>query len=338
MVIAVDATGGEYAPHEIVKGVIKAAEEYKEEIALVGRKDILYVLASRYLGKLGITIVDASQAIEPNEAPLEAIRSKPDSAIVVGINLVRDGKASAFVSAGNSGAVFAAALLNLGKIEGVPRPAIGSLINITPDLPIFLIDAGANIDCRPEHLVWFANLGNLYVSQVLGIVSPRVGLLSNGEEENKGNKLIKESHKLLKKSPLNFIGNIEGQDILKGTAEVIVADGFTGNIVLKTIEGVGDNWLHSLSQAGQVFAKAYRLPLRVLRRDIGMDSWTQRLDYREYGGACLLGGNGDVIIAHGRSRSKAIKNAIGLAKQSVERGICQRIKDENYEQVGLDGK
>jgi len=335
MVIAIDATGGEYAPHEIVKGAIKAAQEHKVEIALVGRRDILYVLAGRYLGKLGMTIIDASQAIGPNESPLEAIRSKPDSSIVVGINLVRDGRASAFVSAGNSGAVFAAALLNLGKIKGVPRPAIGSFINITPATPIFLIDAGANVDCRPEHLVWFANLGNLYVSQIIGINSPRIGLLSNGEEETKGNKLIKETHKLLKSSGLNFIGNIEGQDILRRAAEVIVTDGFTGNIVLKTIEGVSDSWLHSLSQAGQVFAKAYRLPLRALHRDIGMDSWAQRLDYREYGGACLLGVNGNVIIAHGRSQSKAIKNAIGLAKQTVERGICQKIKEGRYEQVGL---
>ncbi len=328
MVIAIDATGGEYAPHEIVKGAIKAAQEYKVEIALVGRRDILYVLAGRHLGELGMTVIDASQAIGPNESPLAAIRSKPKSSIIVGINLVRDGRASAFVSAGNSGAVVAAALLNLGKIKGVPRPAIGSFINITPLTPVFLIDAGANVDCRPEHLAWFANLGNLYVNQILGISSPRIGLLSNGEEESKGNKLIKESHKLLESSALNFIGNIEGQDILKRTVEVIVTDGFTGNIVLKTIEGVSDNWLHSLSQAGQVFAKAYRLPLRALHRDIGMGSWTQRLDYREYGGACLLGGNGNVIIAHGRSQSKAIKNAIGLAKQTVERGICQRIKEE----------
>jgi len=335
MIIAVDATGGEYAPHEIVKGAIKAAQEYEVEIALVGRRDILYVLAGRNLGKLGMTIIDASQAIGANEPPLEAIRSKPNSSIVVGVNFIRDGKASAFVSAGNSGAVFAAALLNLGRIKGVPRPAIGCFINITPDNPTFLIDAGANVDCRPEHLAWFANLGNLYVSQILGINSPRIGLLSNGEEESKGDKLIKGSYKLLKSSALNFIGNIEGQDILRRAAEVIVTDGFTGNIVLKTIEGVSDIWLNSLSQAGQVFAKAYRLPLRILRRDIGMDSWTQRLDYREYGGACLLGVNGNVIIAHGRSQSKAIKNAIGLAKQTVERGIRQRIEEESYEQVDL---
>jgi len=222
-------------------------------------------------------------------------------------------------------------LLNLGKIEGIPRPAIGSFINITPPSPLFLIDAGANVDCRPEHLVLFAHLGHLYVSQIIGISSPRIGLLSNGEEETKGNKLIVESHKLLKKTKLNFIGNIEGQDILKGAAEVIVTDGFTGNITLKTIEGISDTWLYSLSQAGQVFAKVYSIPLRVLRRDIGMGSWSKRLDYREYGGACLLGVKGNVIIAHGRSQAKAIKNAIGLAKQTAERSISHIIEQESHD-------
>ncbi len=331
MIIAVDAAGGEYAPHEMVKGAIKAAQEYKVGIALVGDKSILHVLASRYLKKLDLDIVEANQVIELHESPLRAVRSKPDSSIVVGINLVKDGIVSAFVSAGNSGAVVAAALLNLGKIEGVLRPAIGSFININPPMPTFLIDAGANVDCRPEHLVWFAHLGNLYVSQILGISSPRVGLLSNGEEKTKGNKLVIESHKLLKKTNLNFIGNIEGQDIPKGAAEVIVTDGFTGNIVLKTLEGMSDTWLYSLSQTRQIFAKAYRLPLKALHYDMDMSSWDKRLDYRQYGGACLLGVNGNVIIAHGRSQAKAIKNAIGLAKQTAERGISQIIREESHE-------
>jgi len=335
MLIAVDASGGEHAPSEIVKGALEAAQDYNVDIALVGRRVILHVLASRYSKKTNFTIIDASQVVGPQESPVRAIQSKPNSSIVVGINLVRDGTAAAFVSAGNSGAVVAASLLNLGKIKGVSRPALGSFINITPPTPIFLLDAGANVDCRPEHLVWFAKLGNLYVNQILGISSPRIGLLSNGEEEAKGNKLTKETHQLLKSSGLNFIGNIEGHDIVKRTAEVIVTDGFTGNIVLKTIEGVSGNWLYSLSQAGQVFAKAYRLPLRALRRDIGMGSWAQRLDYREYGGACLLGVNGNIIIAHGRSQAKAIKNAIGLAKETAERGICERIKAEHYEKTSL---
>ena len=331
MLIAVDAAGGEHAPYEVVKGAIKAVREYEVDIALVGKKSILHVLASRYSKKAGFTIVEADEVIEPQESPIRAIQSKPNSSIVVGINLVRDGIADAFISAGNSGAVVAAALLNLGKIEGIPRPAIGSFINITPSSPMFLIDAGANVDCRPEHLVWFAHLGNLYVSQILGISSPRIGLLSNGEEATKGNKLIKESHKLLKNAKLNFIGNMEGHDILKGVAEVIVTDGFTGNIVLKTIEGISHSWLYSLSQAGQVFAKAYSLPLRALHRDIGMGSWAQRLDYSEYGGACLLGVNGNIIIAHGRSQSRAIKNAIGLAKRTAEHSIAQIIKEGSNE-------
>ena len=331
MLIAVDAAGGEHAPYEIVKGAIKAAQEYEVDIALVGRRAILHVLSSRYAKKAGFTIVEANEVIGPQESPIKAIQSKPNSSIVVGINLVRDGIASAFISAGNSGAVAAAALLNLGKIESVPRPAIGIFINITPSSPSLLIDAGANVECRPEHLVWFAYMGNLYVSQILGISSPRVGLLSNGGEATKGNKLVKESHKLLKNTKLNFIGNIEGYDILRGAAEVIVTDGFTGNIVLKTIEGMSDSWLYSLSQAGQVFAKAYRLPLRVLHRDIGMSSWAQRLDYSEYGGACLLGVNGNIIIAHGRSQSRAIKNAIGLAKRTAERDIVQIIKEGSNE-------
>jgi len=156
-------------------------------------------------------------------------------------------------------------------------------------------------------------------------------LLNNGEEEKKGNRLAQESYQLLKESTLNFIGNVEGQDILKKTADVIVTDGFTGNIVLKTIEGMSDNWLYSLGQAGQIFSKAYSLPARALHRDIGMDSWTKRLDYQEYGGACLLGVKGNVIITHGRSQAKAIKNAIGLAKKTVERDILQIIKEEANE-------
>jgi len=335
MIIAVDAAGGEYAPREIVKGAIKATQEYDVDIALVGSKSILHMLTRYYPQKTALTIIEACQVIEPHEPPIKAIRSKPNSSIVVGINLVKDGIASAFVSAGNSGAVVAAALLTLGKIKDVDRPALGSFLDITPSSPTLLIDAGANANCRPEHLVWFAHLGSLYIHQILGISSPRVGLLSNGEEETKGNNLIMASHKLLRSaSNLNFIGNIEGQDIIKRAAEVIVTDGFTGNIVLKTIEGMSDTWLYSLAQAGQIFAKAYRLPLQVLHRDINMSSWIKRLDYREAGGACLLGVNGNVIMSHGRSQAKAIKNAIGLAKRTAERSISQIIKEESREQTG----
>ncbi len=335
MIIALDAAGGDYAPHEIVKGAIKAAQEYDVEIALVGRKDILSILAGRHLGKLAITIVDAKQVIGPNESPVEAVNSKPDSSIVVGINLVKDGSASAFISAGNTGAIFYSALVNLGKIEGIERPAIGSTITINTTAPVLLIDAGANADCRPKHLVQFAQLGTIYSREIFDIGSPRVGLLNNGEEESKGNRLAKESHSLLKKSNLNFIGNIEGQDIIKGKADVVVTDGFTGNIVLKTMEGLGDAFL-KLQPMRQLLSQAHHLQGSGLIFDVKLSSLIKGMDYREYGGACILGINGNIIKAHGRSQATAIRNAISLAKRTVERGICQKFKEESYEQTDPD--
>lgn len=330
MVIAVDAAGGEYAPHEIVKGAIKAAHEYKVNIALVGSKPILHVLAGRYLRKPGLSIIDAGEVIDFHEPPVEAVRTKLDSSIVVGINLVRDGAAQAFVSAGNTGAVVCAALFNLGKIEGIQRPALCSVLDITRSKPVLLIDSGVNINCRPSHMVQFARLGSIYCRQILGTDSPRIGLLSNGEEETKGNNLVQKSHQLLKKTNLNFIGNIEGDAIIKGVADVIVADGFTGNIVLKTLEGLGDTVVSSLQHLVQGTTKATHVQGSTLLHLVGLDSWAKRVDYREYGGACLLGVNGNVIVAHGRSQAKAIKNAIGLAKQTVEQGISQLIREESH--------
>jgi glycerol-3-phosphate acyltransferase PlsX len=334
MVIAVDAAGGDYAPHEIVKGALKAAQDFKVEIALVGRKDILTVLTGRYLNKLGITIVDASQVIGFDESPIEAVQSKPQSSIVVGTNLVKDGQASAFVSAGSTGAVFYSALVGLGKTEGIDRPAIGTLININTT-PILLIDSGANVECRPGHLVQFAQLGSIYAREVFGMSSPRVGLLNVGEEEGKGNRLAKESYQLLKGTKLNFLGNVEGHDISKGTVDVVVTDGFTGNIVLKTLEGLGDTFL-KLRHLGQTLSKAYHLRGRELLVEGGLASLSSRMDYRQYGGASLLGINGNIIIAHGRSRATAIKNAIGLAKRASDRNVWQKIKEEKYEPTNSD--
>ncbi len=335
MIIAVDASGGEYAPHEIVKGAIKAAQEYKVNIALVGSKPILHVLAGRHLRKPGFSIIDASEVIDFHEPPVEAVRTKLDSSIVVGINLVRDGAAQAFVSAGNTGAVVCAALFNLGKIAGVKRPALCSVLDITRSKPVLLIDSGVNVDCQPNHLLQFAQLGSTYCRQLLGTQSPRVGLLSNGEEEGKGNHLVRKSHQLLKKSDLNFIGNIEGYDVIKGTIDVIVADGFTGNIVLKTIEGFGDTLVSSLQHLAKGVTKTTEVQGHALLHLVGLDSWMKKVDYREYGGACLLGVNGNVIVAHGRSQAKAIKNAIGLAKQTAEQGVAgqinQSVKEESDE-------
>ena len=282
-----------------------------------------------------IIAVDAKQVIGPHESPIEAVRSKPDSSIVVGINLVRDGTASAFISAGNTGAVFYSALVNLGKIAGIDRPAIGTLININTTAPVLLIDAGANADCRPDHLVQFAQLGTIYSREIFGISSPRVGLLNNGEERTKGNRLAKESYRLLKKTKLDFIGNIEGQDITKAKADVIVTDGFTGNIVIKIMEGLGDTFL-KLRPMRQLVSNARHLQGSGLLFDVKLSSLIRGMDYREYGGACLLGVDGNIIKAHGRSQSTAIKNAIGLAKRTAERDVCQKIKEEIDEQAGIN--
>jgi glycerol-3-phosphate acyltransferase PlsX len=333
MIIAVDAAGGDYAPHEVVKGAVKAAHEYGVEVALVGRKDVLHVLVGRQR-KPGITIVEASQTIEAKESPVKAIRAKPDSSIVVGLNLVKQGLAGAFVSAGNTGAVLAASLFGLGKVKGIERPAIACIMDITPANPVLLIDAGANSDCRPGHLVQFAEMGVVYSQHLLGIDTPRVGLLSVGHEESKGNQLVQETYKELKKANhLNFIGNVEGHDILKATVDVVVTDGFTGNIVLKTIEGMSDTFLGSMRQFGHVVSSVYRFRGRDVLRDLGLGSWVNRIDYREYGGACLLGVNGNVIIAHGRSQAKTIKSAISIAKHMTEQNISQVIKEEMHEQT-----
>jgi glycerol-3-phosphate acyltransferase PlsX len=327
MKIAVDASGGEFAPHEIVKGVIKAAQEYKVEIVLVGKKSVLHVLAGRHLNKLNISIVNASQTIGFHEHPVEALRKKPRSSIAIGIKLLKEGKAAAFVSAGNTGAVLAAAFFGLGKIEGVERPALASVIKLMPQSPVLMIDAGANADCRPSHLVQFARLANIYAQHILDVESPKIGLLSNGEEDTKGNRLTQESHQLLKQQvDLNFIGNVEGHDLSTRAADVIVTDGFTGNIVLKTVEGLGDSLL-KLRQIGHAFNSAYHLRGRALLADVGLGSMVKGMDYREYGGACLLGVQGNVIVSHGRSQAVAIKNAIGLANRTAEQDICRLIAE-----------
>jgi glycerol-3-phosphate acyltransferase PlsX len=330
--IAVDAAGGDYAPHEMVKGAIKAVQEFGVEVVLVGRQNVLRKLAEKHPVMAGITIVDATQVIDFNEHPMKALQQKPDSSIIVGIGLLEEGEVDAFVSAGNTGAVVGGSLLTLGKLNGVSRPAIGCFLNPIPTKPALLLDAGANADCRPEHLLEFARLGSVYSKNILGIASPRVGLLCNGTEEGKGNRLAQEAYPLLKNATgLNFIGNIEGHDIVRNIADVIVTDGFIGNIVLKTIEGYSDNFLASVRQIGRVFSSASGMRGRELLRDIGLTAWAKRMDFTEYGGACLIGINGNVIIAHGRSQARAIKNAIGLARDTIERGIIQKLREEHHE-------
>jgi glycerol-3-phosphate acyltransferase PlsX len=253
-----------------------------------------------------------------DEHPVHAVRDKQDSSIVVGINLLKKGDASAFVSAGNTGAVMAAATFTLKRIEGIERPALGFLF-ILPWHSVLLIDIGANADCKPSQLVQFAQMGSIYMERIYGLESPRIGLVSNGEEEIKGNQLVRETHQLLKNTNLNFIGNVEGNDISHNVADVFVTDGFTGNVLLKTGEGIGEMVVLSLHQA------LARVPLLRMIVQRSIRGAIHALDYAEHGGVPLLGVNGNVIIAHGHSEAKAIKSAIFIAKKAVEQDVVKAI-------------
>ena len=329
MIIALDADGGDYASRELVKGAAEAASEYGVDIALIGNKAILDMLVRRHAKKQRFTITEATQTIECNESPVQAVRSKPESAIVIGTQMVKNGTASAFVSAGSTGAVLAAAFLYLGRIKGVQRPALCGIIQIQPENPVLLIDVGANVDCRPEHLVQFGQLGATFAKKFLNIEAPEVGLLNNGAEEIKGNILAKETFQRLKASNLNFIGNVEGQEILAKKADVVVTDGFTGNIVLKALEGFGDAFLNVLGM-GRSFKVDEQLQGSALVHYVELASMVKRLDYKEYGGSCLLGVNGNIIVAHGRSQARAIKNAIHVAHRATETGVTAAIKNSSY--------
>jgi len=324
MRIVLDAMGGDYAPPVAVEGGVWAAREYGVEVVLVGREDdIQRELAKHETSGLNLPIVHASQVIEMEEHPAAAVKAKKDSSMVVGMKLVKRGEADAFVSAGNSGGVMAAALFHLGRIRGIKRPALSTVYPTTPGL-CFMLDVGANTDCKPEYLLQFAYMGAVYAERVLGIANPRVGIVSNGEEETKGSILVQEAHQLLKKSGLNFVGNVEGKDIPAGMADVVVTDGFTGNVIVKLSEGLAASLL------GIIKEEVRRNPLATfgaLLSKPAFDKVKRRLDYAEFGGAPLLGVDGVVIVAHGRSNAKAIKNAVRVAKQAVEGGMLAAIKE-----------
>jgi phosphate acyltransferase len=328
MIIAVDAVGGDYAPNEIIKGAVLAAEENDIDIVLVGKKSLIHVTAARQIKNSRISVVDASQVIEADEHPMKAVLAKPDSSIVVGINMLKENRAQAFVSAGNTGALFGAAYLKLGLMEGIERPAICAILDITETSPVLLLDAGANADCKPHYLLQFAEMGSNFARQVLAIEAPRICLLNNGAEETKGNRLVVESYELLKNSHLNFSGNIEANELHKGKADVVVTDGFTGNVVLKTLEGMGDA-VQKFKELWRAVYKDANVHGSTLQNSVGLHSWAKKLDFQEVGGACLLGVKGNVIKAHGRSRASAIKNAINLARQITESNLDSVVKKED---------
>lgn len=322
MRIVVDAMGGDYAPGEIVSGAVQAARDFGDEIILVGREaEVKAALAAN--GSLpNIRVVHASQVIDMDEHPANAVKNKPDSSMVVGIKLVKDGQADAFVSMGNTGGALAAALFGLGRIKGIQRPALAALFPIKDGWAVML-DMGANADVRPEWLVQFGMMGGVYAQKVLGIARPRVGLVSNGEEETKGNQLTQEAHALFKASPLNFVGNVEGKDVILGhAADVVVTDGFTGNVILKFAEAIARMMRDVIRE------EIKRDPLSAvggLMARRAFDRVAARLDDSEHGGAPLLGVNGVVIIGHGRAKAYAVRNAIRTARQAVESGVISEI-------------
>lgn len=319
MKIALDAMGGDYAPAVTVEGALEAVSEIQGlSVVLVGDEDELATeLRGKHYPVSSIYIKHASQVVDMGEAPLTAIRRKKDSSIKVAIELVKSGEADAMVSAGNSGVVMATALFLLGKLPGVERPAIAAVM---PTLKgcFILIDAGANVDCRATHLLQFAIMGEAYAKSIFNIGSPKISLLGIGEEDAKGNELTKEAFKLIKESGLNFIGNIEGKDIFLGDADVVVSDGFVGNIALKISEGLAETMTKMLKR--EISEKsAGRIGYLFLKN--ALKSFKKKTDYSEYGGAPLLGISKPCIISHGRSTAKAIKNALKLASEFYIKGV-----------------
>jgi glycerol-3-phosphate acyltransferase PlsX len=325
MKIAVDGMGGDYAPEAIVEGAVLAAQQYNADVLLVGDETRLERELDRLQAhKLSIAVCHASEVVHMDEAPGMALRRKRFSSIRIAIELVRSGEAQAVVSAGNTGAALAAATMILRPLKGIDRPAIATLLPTQKGFTV-LIDAGANVDCKSTQLLQFGIMGNVFAKCVFGKPSPAVGLLAIGEEDTKGNDVTREAFLMLKQSHLNFIGNVEGKYFFRGIADVVVCDGFIGNIALKMCEGLAEMYGQSL-KAGLTKTLWRRLAAMLMRP--AFNDIRQRVDASEYGGAPLLGVNGTCIIAHGNSTPKAIKNAIHMAKRFIEERVTERIQED----------
>ena len=334
MKIAVDAMGGDYAPLEIVFGSVRAAKKYHCEIVLVGDEAKIREVLSKEPGweKLGISIHHASQVIEMGEHPADAVRTKKDASIVVATRLVKDGVCDAVLSAGSTGAAVTAAQLILRRIKGIGRPTIATPMP-TPKGVTLLLDSGANVDSKPEHLVQSGIMGSIYAEFVLGIDKPRVGLLNIGEESTKGNEQALATFPLLSElKTINFIGNVEGRDIMADTVDVVVCDGFVGNIVLKTSEGLAKALLQLVRE--NIVQGGYLAKLGGLLIMPAMRKLKKKLDYAEYGGAPLLGVNAGFMICHGSSKAKAITSAVRSAKEFYDQQVLEHIR-ENLMMEGM---
>ncbi len=320
MHIALDAMGGDYGPEKLISGALLAAQQEGLQISLVGDQELLQAHLDAIVTDTNvasfINIVHASQVIGMDEYPVDAVRRKKDSSIMVAFELARQGHVEGVVSAGNSGATLAAGLRKLGRIKGVSRPGIASMFP-TLKKPVIMMDIGANVDCRPVHLYQFGIMAAAF-SSLYEIKEPRVGLLSIGEEIGKGNTLVKETYSLLKESSLNFIGNVEGRDVYRGDVDVIICDGFVGNISLKISEGLAEAVLQMLKEE---IKRSLISKVGYLLARSAFSRFKRRVDYAEYGGAPLLGINGTGIICHGKSSPQAIKNAILIAAKMVKNNI-----------------
>ena len=326
-VIALDAMGSDRAPRPEIEGAIQAARRFGISVTLVGPEETLRAELSRHssAGSLPISVAHASEFITMEDKAVQAVRAKRDSSMRVGLRLVREGKASAFITAGNTGAAMATAKMVLGGLPGVDRPALVAIIPTAVGSVCTLLDVGANVDCRPHNLEQFAVMGDIYFRSMFGIEKPRVGLLSIGEEQGKGNELTRESYDLLKQLPINFIGNVEGRDLYSGEVDVIVADGFVGNVALKTSEGVAHLVRQVLKES---LAATITSQVGALLSRSAFSDFKKRLDHTEYGGAPLLGVKGACFITHGSSNANAIKNAIRVAGEFAEREITGSIEKE----------
>lgn len=332
LAVALDAMGGDHAPEAAVKGAVEAVRKFGIEVLLVGPQGLLKKYLASFGQTKGIHILHAPEVVNMHDAPTAPVRGKRNSSMAVALRALRDGLAGAFVTAGNTGAAMVAAKLILGTLAGVERPALAAPV---PNLvaQTLLIDAGANVDCKPKHLLDFALMGHAYSKLVFGIPNPRVGLLSNGEEEGKGDKVTVAAFQLLANANVGFVGNVEGRDIFAGNVDVVACNGFVGNVVLKSAEGLGEMVLKLLR------GEARRMPLSALGFLLAkgaFSSFRKRVDYAEYGGAPLLGVRGPVLIGHGRSSPKAICNAIHFAHRFATAGVLTTI-EERLGQVQTEG-
>ncbi|HEY9618017.1 MAG TPA: phosphate acyltransferase PlsX [Microcoleaceae cyanobacterium] len=326
--IAIDAMGGDHAPAEIVTGALRAQEELGVDVLLVGDPDRIKACVERHTTSCPLEIVPAEGVVEMEEEPLSALKRKPKASINVAMDLVKQKQADAVVSAGHSGAAMAAALLRLGRLRGIDRPAIGAVLpTIISGKPVLVLDVGANVDCRPKFLDQFALMGSIYSQYVLGNAAPQVGLLNIGEEASKGNDLALRTYELLEKNDqIHFIGNAEGRDVLSGRFDVIVCDGFVGNVLLKFAEAIGELALQILREElpqglhGKMGVSLLKPNLKRIK---------QRMDHAEHGGGLLLGVAGICIISHGSSQAPSIFNAIRLAKEAVDHQVLDRIQARN---------